>query len=215
MGATLNQLPLTAKKRISDPSQNNLSIASLLELGDEDSILLGADLENSTDCEIGWGAVVAQRTGRKPRSSLFKVPHHGSRTAHRDDIWTELLVEKPYSITTPWQRGGNRLPNEEDKQRISSLSGEAYITAQNPISIKLRYPYEVRKQVKNSSINLLSTAYSCGHVRVRFTPDSFSSKTISLFNGAKKFEANRVAKDKKFSNLGCVVNGLPVCTDVL
>ena len=186
IGTTMEQLPRSAKKRICNPDQNSLSIVSLLELGNDDSILFGADLENSTDTDVGWGAVVNLRNGRMPLSSLFKIPHHGSSNAHNNDVWAKLIANEPCSITTPWKKGGKFIPSESDKHRISKLSGEAYLTIENPESLKKRYSYDVRKQIKNSSVKFSSAKYRCGHVRVRFTPGKFNLKRVDLFNGAKR-----------------------------
>ena len=185
IGAELHALPLKAKKRLT-AGRNDLSIASVLEVGDL-SVLLGADLENCQDPDLGWAAVIHNRSGKGPKSAAIKIPHHGSEGAHHDKVWSELLAVDVVSVVTPWSLAGKRLPTETDKARISSLSKEAYITAGSPQALKKRYPQAVTKHFRTSRVEIESSLYRCGHVRIRFPEANSGKQKIELFNGAAKF----------------------------
>jgi hypothetical protein len=90
--------------------------------------LLGADLEEPGDGRFGWSAVVSNPGRPDLRSSVFKVPHHGSATAHHDDTWEQLITPAPYAAATPYKLGGNVLPQSTDITRIRQRAQSAYIT---------------------------------------------------------------------------------------
>jgi len=185
IGTELRALDGRAKRRLA-ADRNELSIATLLEVGDM-SVLLGADLEDSPDPELGWAAVVRNRSGKDPKSATIKIPHHGSKGAHRDDVWSELLANDVLSVVTPWRLAGRTLPTVADRTRIAKLSKEAYITAENPRPSKKRYPRQVDKHLRRLPVRVESTVYGCGHVRLRFPARHMDTPKVELFNGAVRY----------------------------
>lgn len=112
---------------------NNTAIALHVRVGDA-HLLLGADLEEIgepplQDC--GWSAVVASTRRPSAKSTLFKVAHHGSETAHCEPVWTEMLEPKPLGILTPFRNGSVRLPTEADAMRLRARAGDVFITARH------------------------------------------------------------------------------------
>jgi len=171
-----------AKGRIVEPSRNDLSVAMLLTIGKQ-AVLLGADLEELSDPQKGWQAVVDSRRGRQPLAEYFKVPHHGSPNAHNEDVWTDVLAGTVSSIVTPWTKGGRRLPSQSDLARLRGLSNTCYLTSSILASPKKRYSTEVMKLVKAAEVKLDTSVYSGGQVTVRWVPDG-GSPTVHLLNGA-------------------------------
>ena len=170
------------KGRIVEPSRNDLSVAMLLTIGDQ-SVLLGGDLEQLNDPQQGWKAVVEARRGRRPLAQFFKVPHHGSYNAHNDDVWTEMLAKKVFSIVTPWNRGGHRLPRDSDLVRLRNLSETCYLTSTKLVSPKRRYSAEVMKLIKTADVKFSTAIYSGGQVTIRWVPNGGLPK-VQLLNGA-------------------------------
>ncbi|MCY4153669.1 MAG: hypothetical protein OXE94_15780 [Aestuariivita sp.] len=185
IGAEPHALPLKAKKMLT-AGRNDLSIASVLEVGDL-SILLGADLEHHHDPELGWAAVIHNLSGKGPKSAAIKIPHHGSVGSHHDKVWSELLCKDVVSVVTPWSLAGKRLPTEADKARISGLSKEAYITAKKPQSLKKRYSKAVTKHIRSTRVEIVSSVFRCGHVRIRFPKADLGKQEVKLFNGAARY----------------------------
>ena len=88
------------------------------------AILLGADLEVK-----GWSGILHDFPHSDWIASLFKVPHHGSKTGDAPEVWEDLLKPNPHVVLTPWQRGRGRLPSIVDAQRILDRTPNAWITS--------------------------------------------------------------------------------------
>ena len=170
------------KGRITEPSRNDLSVAMLLTIGNQ-AVLLGGDLEELSDPQKGWQAVVEAHRGRRPLAQFFKVPHHGSHNAHNAEVWTEMLAEPVSSIVTPWTKGGYRLPRDTDLNRLRDLSDKCYLTSTRLVSPKKRYSAEVMKLVKAAAVELDTSIYSGGQVTIRWVPNC-GSPTVQMLNGA-------------------------------
>lgn len=117
----------TRRKRIRDAGPNELSVALLINLGN-DAVLLGADLEETPG--RGWTSVLGNsQSVRGKRASVYKVAHHGSKTADCPDVWEKLLLPTPFALLTPFSRGRRRLPSGEDVARILKRTPNAYSSA--------------------------------------------------------------------------------------
>lgn len=114
------------RKRFSNRDPNEFAVALWVQYG-EHRVLLGADLPiGPAGC--GWIGVL-DNVPLDGRASVFKVPHHGSDTAHHDDVWQRLLEPDPVSLIAPFRGGRKSLPSAADAERISSLTSQAFITA--------------------------------------------------------------------------------------
>ena len=150
---------------------SNLSSVVLTIEWPDFAVLLGADMEFSSNPQKGWGAVVSEalQIGVK-QSDLVKIPHHGSRTGHDDSMWDKLLTNKPISIVTTFGKGSfaSRPPTQEDITRIRSKSGKLHITSRHslpkgPVGMDLG----VIKSLRESGIKLSSKKLQIGIVRNR------------------------------------------------
>ncbi|MBR9893827.1 hypothetical protein GYB14_19200 [bacterium] len=164
------------KSRIHTSNKNDLSIATVLTIGDF-ALLFGADVEESGCADYGWSNIVTSRIGRVPKPHIYKVAHHGSIGAHHDDIWREILEDQPISVVTPWVLGGNFLPQDRDKARIKSLSGRTFVTSSERLSLKKRYERDRLKMIERSGVKVNGCIYRSGSVT--FTIDPQSGKTTS------------------------------------
>jgi hypothetical protein len=155
---------LTTKHRFPRPQENDISVATLVTVGDA-CALLGADLETTSSPNRGWNAVLASTNRPTDVASLFKVPHHGSVTAHHDDVWKNLLISQPVAILTPWNRG-SKLPTRNDRARIGSYADSSFITAtasaaSNPSN------YAVAKTIRESKITISAAEPRTGRITAR------------------------------------------------
>ena len=155
------------KGRISEPSRNDLSVAMLLTIGSQ-GVLFGADLEQTSNPKKGWSAVVANRRGRQPLSHVFKIPHHGSQDAYNAEVWDEMVARKPWSIVTPWRKGGRNLPKAADVARLKRYSTKCYITSASLPSPKKRHDRETMKLIQAAKLNIGTSIYSAGRVTMRW-----------------------------------------------
>ncbi|MBS1190987.1 MAG: hypothetical protein H6R10_2779 [Rhodocyclaceae bacterium] len=93
-----------------------------------DAVLLGSDLENHE--ALGWSAVVNdQWCANRPRSSAYKVAHHGSSTGDHPPVWANMLNPNPVTCLTPYSLAGQYLPTSGDKSRIRDCTPHAYISS--------------------------------------------------------------------------------------
>lgn len=173
------------KARVGRSGRNDLSVAVLLTVGNF-SILLGADVETVPDPNRGWMDIVAGRRGRTPRPHLFKIAHHGSAGAHCDELWEDVLSEKPIAVVTPWRVGGNQLPTADDCKRIVDRSSAAYITSAVRLSMKKRYDRTVIKLIEHGAVSLEPALFSCGAVNVEIDARNGDLLKVELRDGAQK-----------------------------
>lgn len=156
-----------SKRSLGSPSPNEVSIASLLEIGDA-AVLLGADLENGKPSS-GWQAVIAANRNAAfgAKASVYKIPHHGSLTAYNDDVWSEMLESSPVGILTPWRRGRGRLPTKDGIKAISVHTRNAYATSfAGGGRPKKRHP-SVQSFLRANNIRVHSLGAPAGFVRLR------------------------------------------------
>jgi hypothetical protein len=147
-------------------------------------MILGADVEERGDAELGWSRIISLREGKRQKSMAIKIPHHGSNGAHHDGIWTDLMNENPVSIVTPWRRGGRGLPTDDDRKRLAKLSGAAYLTSAQKLPVKKRYDRDTLKLIKHAGVTVNSVRHKCGSVRMRFSAAEPRDLKIELFNSA-------------------------------
>ena len=168
--------------RISDRRPNHTAVVLAILIG-QDHILLGADLEESGDPRLGWSAIVAD-TQRPPTLSakIFKIPHHGSETAHHADTWTDLVASEPLTATSPFNGGSLLIPRKADVNRIVTLSGSSYITKGQVYRRRKRRSNVVEKLVPKS---LRRVSGIPGHIRFRKRVGAPGNDwSVELFDGA-------------------------------
>jgi len=155
----------SAKKRVADQEENDLSVVTLISIGDQ-GILLGADLEETGDVELGWSAIVRMPERPSQIAGAFKIPHHGSVNGHCEEVWTQMLIANPVAILTPWSKNRG-LPTGSDVERIVSLSEAAFSTSTGTRRIDRPRPYAVQKQIRETVGRLRATEGRTGFVRLR------------------------------------------------
>ncbi len=152
------------KRRIQTLTPNKIAVVLLIKIEDA-VILLGSDLERP-----GWLEILADHESPKCKASVFKVPHHGSQSAHEDRVWSEMLHIEPIAVLTPWSKGGRSLPTRSDVSRILSFTRKAYATTSSgPLSRKpvRRRNRTVEKTIREASKSISHVAPPPGIIRLR------------------------------------------------
>lgn len=158
----------TERKILPAPTHNDNSIALWLSYSGQ-SILLGADLEESTDEEVGWKAVInspVRPDRRDGKACLFKIPHHGSETGHSDDVWNYMVESDAICLMTENSRGGYSLPKAADVERIKKNTTRLFCTSQ----LKQKLPKRdntVEKTLRSMVTNRKSLGGTIGHIQIR------------------------------------------------
>ncbi len=172
-----------AKRAAVSVSPNETSLVLSVNFGDL-GVLLGADLETTGNPLCGWEAVVRDYDGRTGAAHVFKVPHHGSKTAHHDDVWSRLLVREPWAVLTPFL--SSALPRPEDIKRIRKRSLAAYCAGPERAP-KPRLSTPVERAASDVARRLRKRAGGMGHVRMRaIAGDAWQ---VSLFGSAHELDA--------------------------
>ena len=152
------------KRRTPSLTPNEVAVVLLVKIGNT-AILLGSDLEGP-----GWLEILASTERPNCKASVFKIPHHGSRTAHQDRIWSEMLHDNPIATLTPWTKGGRTLPTETDVKRILSFTRKAYTTSSLRVSSRKparRRTKTVEKSMREVSNKIGAITRSSGMIRLR------------------------------------------------
>ena len=161
---------------------NQLSVVLLMRFDGGVSCLFGADLERR-----GWAAMLRDKARpRDSRSSVFKVPHHGSSNAHLDGVWDELLEPEPFALLAPWRRGAGALPKEADVDRILAHTPNAYAAVGGPPGA-ISMNRWVKKKLKRDGARVVPEAGprgTSGMIRLRRSVAGASSWRVNLFGSA-------------------------------
>ena len=154
-----------------DINPNHISVVLHLQIGDY-AILLGSDLEETGHPGTGWSVIVDSTTKPESKASIFKIPHHGSVTAHNEDIWNEMLTENPCAVLTPFVNGNVYLPKDTDVARIATYSDNAYSTSDRRIGKTAGRTAAVAKTLREmEAVAVVKSANPpMGQVKVTFNP---------------------------------------------
>jgi hypothetical protein len=168
------------KRRTVAISPNRVAITLWVRFGNA-RVLLGSDLEECGVPTMGWQGILASTTRPTGYAQTFKVPHHGSETAHNDDVWNQLVQSDPVAIMTPYLGGPKPLPSDADVARIKARSDYAYCTAPRA---GFRSPRRDRAVEKIMQRELRAVAGPMGHVRLRMDSKTAAGPRVELFSPA-------------------------------
>lgn len=113
--------------------QNHLSVALHVQVGNV-HVLLGSDLERRPG-RMGWEGVVKDLTRDFHPVSLFKIAHHGSRTAHDERLIpapTKLLTDRTHGMLTPFRQGISAVPSADETATLASGLTSVWTTSPDP-----------------------------------------------------------------------------------
>lgn len=146
-------------------------------------VLLGSDLEASSDTSTGWRAIVGLANNFK-RSGVFKVAHHGSPNADCDGIWEALLEPSPRAILTPYLAGVCPRPSRQDVDRLRSRTPLVYCAGPSSPQKSRDLSAAALRMIRAGGATIRSCEASIGHVRVRI--DGSGSQAVELFGSARQ-----------------------------
>jgi hypothetical protein len=173
-------LPLATKRMTAGSlTPNRGSVVVVIEFP-SDSVLLGGDLEEARSAGTGWSAVIARLSDGHRRSSVFKVPHHGSANADYEAQWSQLLLPEPISVVTSY--AASRLPRLSDLRRIFGRSGGCYVAGNGGEPIPQLSRTE-RHAMTNDGVTI-ERARKFGHVRLRKKTQGTEPWLVELSDGA-------------------------------
>ena len=182
---SLLPMDLETKRRVPSLTPNEAAVVLLVKVSDT-VILLGADLERK-----GWLEIVENNKQKDDKSSVFKIPHHGSEDAHEERVWSEMLLMNPVTVLTPWRRGGKELPKRTDVSRILSFSENAYVTTSRD-SLRGSPPRgrsrAVERTIRESGAKIKTVGRSSGMIRLRKKTNSTTKWNVEMFDSARRLQ---------------------------
>ncbi|MBF0549270.1 MAG: MBL fold metallo-hydrolase [Deltaproteobacteria bacterium] len=170
-----------SKRRLQALTPNQAAVVLWVNVGGV-HVLLGSDLEEISGSNMGWSTIVQSAILPEQKARFFKIPHHGSRTAHCDSVWSDMLEANPIAVLTPFRNGSVTLPTPDDLRRIIALSPNTYVTAAPTLSRSRKRIPAVERTIKEIGGSIRQIQHVMGHVRFRIRPLGIGK--IELFGSA-------------------------------
>lgn len=153
------------ERRVVFRSPNSRSVVLFLKLSHHRAIL-GVDLEISSNPREGWAHILNKSQSIDKKSSMFKIPHHGSENGYLERIWLDLLEPNPISKLTPWNKAA-KLPNPEMLARYCSHTEFVYMTTSVLSDKPKRRDRVTEKMIRRFNDTLRESQYTKGIIRSR------------------------------------------------
>lgn len=149
--------------KVTEIHPNLEAVVVHVDLGD-DAVLFGSDLESHE--HHGWPEVCGDEICvGVTKASLFKVAHHGSISGHSDEVWRKLLKTNPDVGLTPFNNGAQRLPTNDDRERIRGFAENCFISS--GASRRPQIPRDQLARMNSMCRNIAVTNSGFGAVRFR------------------------------------------------
>lgn len=178
-----------SRKRVASPRPNHSSVVIWIEVANH-RMLLGADLERTSDRKTGWSVILDESTITNDKADVFKTPHHGSENAHHERVWTDLLSDNPFALVSPFLRGAKPLPSPADVERLNRLTPHAYATSRTKLRRTKWRDRVVRDYIDQVTRSVHSVRQGWGHVRLRRGIDEQNASwRLELFGDAVALSA--------------------------
>jgi beta-lactamase superfamily II metal-dependent hydrolase len=181
-------------RRIASHTANQTAVVLWLKFGDHLNVLLGSDLENSSDPSTGWAAILQSNQRPYGTASIFKVAHHGSANADEQAVWSTMMKPNVCAILTPFRSGDVLLPTIADRARLLGRTQQCYWTSAHNLP-KPRLNPTVARVAGRMAKQLWRLNGPMGHVRARVKNGS-GLPTVELFGRAEAM-AVKISKRHK------------------
>jgi hypothetical protein len=187
--AELLPAPSQAKRRIvASPKSNHASVVLWIQIGAH-KILLGADLETTSDAKTGWSVIVSDSQSISSRADIFKIPHHGSQNGYHGGVWNELLSAQPHAVVTPFASGKKPLPTDADIERITGLTRNAFATAPTKRGRYKQRNRVAKRLIAQATANVYDVHARWGQVRFRRRISATAPWDTELFGNAHQLSS--------------------------
>lgn len=181
---------MDTNKSIPEVNPNHRSVVLLLKLG-KHNVLLGSDLEVTSDELTGWTNIINNSTHFNMISdaNYFKIPHHGSENGYVAYLWNNLFGEDSVGTITPWKNGLNYLPKDRLLTLYKSKTSELFLTNSHKQSKKpKKRDREIAKIINRSNPDLSEYKYNFGIIKSSIDVDKKDSVWLTeLFGTAIQY----------------------------
>ena len=153
------------------PDQNQNAVVLLIKYGELFSILLGADLIETSDPLTGWSGIVDSPNRPSGKSGVFKIPHHGSKNAHSHKLWQNMMETEAVGILTTKIGGRSNIPKKSDINRLKKYTSRLFGTLE-PLTKKQRHDRIVEKAIQGILKNRIPLNGDMGQIQMRMNHSS-------------------------------------------
>jgi len=150
--------------RVASRDPNSFCLAVVLHI-DHLALLLGGDVLIGSGT-WGWRHILASFPYQDAIDG-YKIPHHGSISAYRAEVWNDWLRRNAVSVVTPFRSSG--IPAQRDIERMKNHGVALWQTAQSGAIKRPREVIEAEaklRRVTSGSVELAGGLM--GQVRVRW-----------------------------------------------
>jgi len=163
-------------EEIPDHSHNMIASAIRISVGNV-VVILGSDVEKGVNASSGWRGIVNSADAPNLCVKTLKVSHHGSPNAYYHKAWTEHCKKgKIISVITPYNRGRQPRPTEDDIERIGNYSNSIGLTSR----IRFKRPLDVYSRALSRRLpkkwKVVQSSKKLGFLTVRY--DLAGNKTF-------------------------------------
>lgn len=151
-------------------------------------IILGADLEVTSDRQKGWHAIL--NSSLCPTGvNLLKISHHGSENGFLKEFWDRNLADNFIAAVTPFAASG--LPKSRDISRITSYTPNAFITSGPHLTKRAKFNKAADKLLERiGKVVLDSTPGTYGHIKLTCDINQPARKWDVELTGSASYLAN-------------------------
>lgn len=178
-------VPGGQQKRPIRHTPNARSIVLWVEVGDV-RVLLSGDLEATSSDSTGWKAVVRTHADLAlgGTASINKVAHHGSKNAHSQEAWDEIIDSDCYAAIAPF---AGQLPTQSDLDRVCRLTSHVYLASSENAARSIRREPAVEKTIREVTGKRISKVRGeLGQIRIRQSIAVSAAVDVSLWGSAKR-----------------------------
>lgn len=159
------------------------------------AVILGGDLETSSDNNHGWLCILDNcDCVLNNKVSLFKIPHHGSENAYEERVWRELFDKSELiGLLSPFMNGKVCLPTKEMLMKFLEKVKHLYITSYNEQNKPKKRERSIEKAIQKFNPTIKEIQYRKGIVENYIDLDAEDKKwAIKLYDRAFEIDSKFV-----------------------
>lgn len=176
---------LKEDSKSSKPNINDRSVALLFNIQGH-HVVLGADLEVSSDSECGWQSVNDCDCMRDVNAGIFKVPHHGSSTGYYEMFLRNHIKSTATGKIATWITGRKVRPEKKTLGKYYNYLNKLFITTDpSYLTGKFSSP-EYKSYMEETTESIVDIKNQIGIIQSRLDLSSESDEwTTTVYGSAK------------------------------
>ena len=176
---------LKESAKSSKPNINDRSVALLFTICGH-HIVLGADLEVTSDRESGWQSVDESMTMQGIMADIYKIPHHGSSTGYYELFLRNHIKPTATGEMSTWLKGKTVRPEKVTLGKYYQYMPKLYITIDpSYLTGKFTSP-EYKRYMEETTESIVDIKNQCGIIQSRLDLTSGTEDWATKLYGSAK-----------------------------